>query len=321
MMEIGIALICLGSALLLAALVLIVGGYITYRMAFYNNVSKKPVDPYKFAKGDDPVSNLSRELIGKILEMEFEDVYVTSHDGLKLHARLRITDEGAPLVICAHGYKSFYAIDFSGGAPDLIDSGMNVLIIDERACGESEGKTVSFGYYEKKDINTWVKYVEERFGKDVKIILCGVSMGAATVIMAASEELSPSVVGVFADCPYGSAKEIIKKVIRDMRLPAGFLYPLVRFGAILYGGFDPNKAEPRASSDKIEVPTVIVHGEADGFVPAFMSRDIATKNEKHIKYYTFPDATHGMSYLYDRERYRAIVREHTVESLGEKIAK
>jgi pimeloyl-ACP methyl ester carboxylesterase len=308
-----IALTVSFSCMTLLCLILFLGGYITYRMAFYNNVKKNPPDPYKFAEGDDPRKVLSRELIGNILDMdkrgEFESVYISSHDGLKLHARLYLHSEGAPFAICAHGYKSYYAIDFSGGCPDLISLGFNVLLIDQRACGESEGVTVSFGYNERRDILSWIDYIEGRFGKESRILLSGVSMGAATVLYAAALGLPPSAKCVFADCPYSSAREIIRKTIGDMHLPT-FLYPLVRFGAKIYGGFDPNAVDIAAVAENIDLPTVIIHGEGDDFVPCSMSERIAAANARSIALYTFPDAHHAVSYLYDRERYRSVMSEY-----------
>jgi pimeloyl-ACP methyl ester carboxylesterase len=309
-----IVLLAFGSAAALFAVLLFFGGYITYRMAFYNNTEKNPPNPYKFAEGDDPRKALSRELIGNILDMdkkgEFESVYIDSHDGLKLHARLHIHKEGAPFAICAHGYKSYFAIDFSGGGPDLMALGFNVLLIDQRACGESGGHTVSFGYNERLDIFSWIDYIEKRFGGEAEILLSGVSMGAATVLYAAALGLPDSVKFVFADCPYSSAREIIRKTIGDMHLPT-FLYPLVRFGALVYGGFDPNAVDVAAVAGNITLPTVVIHGEGDDFVPCDMSRKIAEANKDSITLYTFPEAHHAVSYLYDRERYRAVMGEHT----------
>ena len=134
-------------------------------------------------------------------------------------------------------------------------------------------------------------------------------MGAATVLYAAALGLPESVKCVFADCPYSSAREIIRKTIGDMHLPT-FLYPLVRFGALVYGGFDPNAVDIAAVAENITLPTVIIHGEEDGFVPSSMSERIAAANTESIALQTFPDAHHGVSYLYDRERYRKIMKEH-----------
>ena len=55
----------------------------------------------------------------------------------------------------------------------------------------------------------------KHFGEDAKFILCGISMGASTVLTAAGKELPENIVGILADCGYNDAKTIIKKVIKQ----------------------------------------------------------------------------------------------------------
>ena len=133
-------------------------------------------------------------------------------------------------------------------------------------------------------------------------------MGAATVIIAASEELPDNVVGVCADCPCSSAKEIITKVIYDMKLPGKILYPLVRIGAMIYGKFDSDKADVALAAGNSKIPILLIHGEGDNFVPVDMSIKIASSS-KMVELHTFPDAKHGLSFVYDNERYVKIATE------------
>ena len=303
---------CLG---LFALLVAFLGGYVTYRMAFYNNPKKNKVDPYRYIKDNEEPRNLfSKSLIDRVLATPCEDIYITSYDGLKLHGRLYMVDENAPFAIQFHGYKSSPMIDFSGGGEMVMKMGVNVIMVDERACGESEGRTVSFGYYESLDVRSWVNYVSDNYGKDRKILLFGVSMGAATVIIAAGQGLPKNVVGVCADCPCSSTKEIVTKVIYDMKLPGRLLYPLVRLGAVIYGKFDPDVAEAKAAVEYTKIPILLIHGEGDDFVPCDMSRDIAKKS-KLVELHTFPEASHGLSFVYDTERYLKIAEEFCTRCL------
>ena len=308
MTPIEIVITVLISCIGLAALILFVGGYVTYRMTFYHDPKKNPVDPYRFVKDDEnPISAFGRSLIDSFLPLPYEDLYTTSHDGLKLHARLYMKDESLPFAIMCHGYKSASVIDFSGGGPDIMSLGYNGIMIDERATSLSEGKSISFGYNESLDILDWIEFVRKKWGSDKEIILAGVSMGAASVIMAAGMGLPENVKAVFADCPYSSAKEIITKVIYEMKLPGKLLFPLVRFGGRVWGGFDVCLAEPKKYIKDAKVPIYIVHGEADDFVPCDMSRELASLYGGAVLN-TFPEAHHGTSYLHDVERYRGILR-------------
>ncbi len=66
----------------------------------------------------------------------------------------------------------------------MLREGHNVLMIEERAHLESEGHTITFGIKERYDALDWIRYALQRFGEDTRIILVGISMGAATVLMA-----------------------------------------------------------------------------------------------------------------------------------------
>ena len=294
-------------------------GYYAYRFTFYNDPKKKPADPYRHVKNDGSYeSEFSKKLIDEMIARSYEDIYLTSHDGLKLRARLYMQNEDAPFALAMHGYRSTPMLDFSGGGALALELGLNLIMPDQRACGESEGRTVSFGYKESLDTLDWIKYINNRWGKDTKIVLLGVSLGAGTVIMTAGRGVPSNVKGVIADCTFSSAKRIIKKVMQDRGIPV-FLYPLLRLGTVIYGGFDPNKAEPVDFASKIKIPLSLVHGEDDRFVPPEMSREIheaCHTSEMH----TFPGARHGTSYIADSERYKIITADFLLRIFGEDYA-
>ena len=301
-------------------MVFFVGVFICYKMAFYNNPKKNPSDPYRHVKNDgSEASEFPKSLIDNILSVPYENIYVTSHDGLKLRARLYLKDKNAPFALQFHGYKSTPMLDFSGGGALAMELGFNVIMPDQRACGESEGRTISFGYNEHKDVYTWIRYVRENFNEDAKILLFGVSLGAGTVIMSAGNGVAENVKGVIADCPFSSAKEIITKVIYDMKLPGKLLYPFVRIGAKIFGRFDPNAAEPYQSIKTTKTPVLIVHGEDDKFVPLSMSEKI-NAGTPLTTLHTFPKAKHGTSFIVDSDRYSKITKEFILKCLDEQTA-
>ena len=199
-------------------------------------------------------------------------------------------------------------IDFCGGGPLAIRLGLNVIMIDQRAHGESEGHTISFGYNEGRDVIGWVNYVRERFGEEREVMLFGISMGAGTVIIASCrDDLPENVVCAIADCPFASAKKIVTKVMKDLEICSRVIYPLARLGAIIFGGFDPKKASAEAAVKNLKIPLILIHGEADDFVPCDMSRDIRAASGDKIPLYTVPGAAHGVCYLVDMPSYENIV--------------
>ena len=177
------------------------------------------------------------------------------------------------------------------------------MLVDQRGGGRSEGSTISFGINERKDCLKWIDFVIGKFGPDVKIILTGISMGAATVMMAAGEDLPENVIGVLADCGYSSPKEIILKVIGEMGLPPKLSYPFAKLAARLFGHFDLEETSPVEALKKCKVPVIFYHGEADDFVPCDMSRACFNACTSRKQLVTIPGAGHGLSYAVEPDRY------------------
>jgi len=236
--------------------------------------------------------------------MPHEDVEIRSFDGLTLRGRYYEYQAGAPMELLFHGYEGNSERDLSGGIERCFRLGRNALLIDQRGCGRSDGHVSTFGIRERKDCKKWVEYAVERFGKDVKIGITGVSMGAATVMMATEEALPENVKFVLADCGYSSAKAILMKVMGDMKLPGRLLYPFVKLGARLFGGFDLEETSPLEAVKKCKIPIIFVHGDADDFVPFEMSRELneACPLEKK-RLVKIRNAGHGLAYPVAREQY------------------
>ena len=299
------------------ASILLMGGYYTYRIAFYS--PKKGRDKIStFASHKyDPYRKEINRLFCQLSDRPYEEVSIVSFDGLTLFGRYYHVKDGAPLDIGFHGYRSSALTDFAGGSELSFSMGHNLLLIDERAHGRSEGRTITFGIQERWDADSWVRYAVERFGADTEIILYGVSMGAATVLMAAGLDLPENVKGIIADCPYSSPKDIIRKVAKDMHMPDRLSWPFVKIGGRVYGGFDVDETDAARAVKQAKVPILIIHGESDSFVPCEMS-DIVSENPALITRCTFPGADHGFSYLVDTPRYRKIVTEFMEKVLAPK---
>lgn len=244
-----------------------------------------------------------------ILNAPYEKVMTTSRDGITLAGRYYHVKDGAPVSIIFHGYRSNIGTDCNGGYYLSAKNGYNVLVVYQRAHRESGGKTITFGVKERFDCLDWIAYVNERFGENTPILLMGLSMGAATVLMAAGLDLPSNVKGIMADCGFSSPKEILQEVIRKMKYPLRITYFFVRMSARIFGHFDPEEASAVEALKNAKVPVLIIHGDDDRFVPSQMSRDNYDACASAKEILIVPGAGHGLSYCVDAKAYEKAVQD------------
>ena len=247
-----------------------------------------------------------KPLIDNIIAIPYEDAYITSFDKLKLHARVYLKENSKKVAVLCHGYRGTPYRDFSGGAVEVLKLGYNVILIDERAHGLSEGHSITFGVRETKDAIGWVKYARDRFGEDIELALIGISMGGAVVLMAADKVGKAKII---ADCPFSAPKVILQQTVKELGLPVPIFYPLVNLSSIIFTHTNLNKLSAYDSIKNTTNKILIIHGGSDSVVPNWISNDLYQEYPDKIQYELFEGADHGMSYLVDKPRYQHIIRE------------
>ena len=290
-------------------LLLLAVSYGVYRFVLYAPVGKQN-EPHHLPTGEqyDPWMDEMIRLVDELLAMPSERVYIRSKDGLKLAGDFYAGEGGHPVHICCHGYRGLGVRDFCGGAQNLMARGDGVLLIHERAQGDSEGHAMTFGIREREDVLLWARYCADRF-PGAPLFLHGLSMGAATVLMVSALPLPKTVKGILADCPYDVPHDIITLTADKMGLSGKLMWPFLKIGAFVFarglrfGDICCHEAVKHAA-----VPIQIIHGEDDRFVPAYMSEPMAEVNPALVTRFTFPGAGHGMSYLLDPPRYQALTK-------------
>ena len=306
------AFIWLAGAFLAMGAIVVLAAFVCFRMAFYISDEEKRENALRILPpGKEYLAyhDMMRDWQKELTAFSCEMFTICSFDGLTLRGKYYEQFPGAPIELMFHGYRGNAHRDLCGGVQRCFACGRNALIVDQRASGDSEGNIISFGINERKDCLSWVDFMVEHFGSDVKIILTGISMGGATVLMAAGEELPDNVIGVLSDCGYSSPKEIICKVIGQMKLPAKICYPFVRLGARLFGHFDLEETSPVETLKRCKLPVLFAHGDADDFVPCQMSIDMYNGYNGPKYLYTAPGAGHGLAFPADQDKY--------VKALGE----
>ncbi len=302
------------------SLIFFIGTFICFKMCFWG-APKKKENALEFLIPDGsvylPYRDEMIESAKETRELPFTEMSVVSHDGLTLRGKFYEYTNDAAIEIMFPGYRGNARRDLCGGAKRCFAAGHSSLIVDQRGCGFSDGHVVSFGINESRDCLRWVDAVIKARGEDCKIILTGVSMGAATVLLAAgSGKLPPNVIGVVADCGFSSAEEIIRIVMKKMGVPVKLLYPFVRLGGMIYGHFDINDARVAEAVRRIEVPVFFAHGDDDRYVPYFMGEDNykACRSKKMLL--TAPGTAHGLAYYADKELYINELKSFFAEEEG-----
>ena len=232
-----------------------------------------------------------------------EDVYITSRDGLKLHGFWIPAENPRGTILLAHGYRSTMLVDFGLAFAFYHALGMNILVPNQRAHAESEGKFITFGVKESEDMRCWIEYHNETYGMQ-QMILSGLSMGASTVLYLADQDLPQNVKCIIADCGFTSPKAILDSVYRSVvHIPSGPSLWAADWFAKLIAGFSLKQKDTRLVLKDAKLPVLMIHGLNDDFVPSYMTQqafDVCT-GEKDLL--LVEGAGHGTSFLVDKETY------------------
>lgn len=204
-----------------------------------------------------------------------EDVYITSFDGLQLHGTWFPYEESDRTVICFHGYTSEGMNDYSTIAEYYRENRFNLLLVDERAHGKSEGKYIGFGCLDRRDARSWIDYVISRVGESSQIMLHGISMGGSTVLMTSGLELPEQVKGIISDCAFTSAWAVFSSVLKvTYHLPSFPMMHISDWMTRREAGYGLKECNAREEVKKSKTPTVFIHGDADTFVPFSMVHEL-----------------------------------------------
>lgn len=241
-----------------------------------------------------------------LLDRDPEEVEITSFDGLRLRGLFLPAENARCTAILMHGYRSDYLWDFAGAYELLHENGCNLLVPWQRAHGKSEGRFICMGVKEKRDCADWARYIEKRLGSELPIVLEGMSMGSATVLMAAGEDLPGNVRGIVADCGFTSPWDEFVHVMKTrVHLPVHPLLDGISLLSRLAAGYGFREYSTETALRTSSLPLLLIHGEADNFVPAeFSKRNFASAAAEDKELVLVPGAAHGMSYLVDTERCR-----------------
>lgn len=241
--------------------------------------------------------------------LKSERIYTKSFDGLTLAASYYENNNSISTILLFHGYRSDGRFDFACAVRFYMELGLNVLVVDQRANGESEGKLITFGIKERYDALTWTNVINQKYAPK-NIFISGVSMGATTVMMASELALPENVRGIIADCGFTAAPDIIKKVARQaFKINAEPILPALNLMCKIFGKFDLYETTAPKALSNSDIPVFFIHGKCDGFVPCEMTT-ISYEAARAEKYVCLVEgADHGISFLVDGENIQKRITE------------
>ncbi|CAM3056232.1 alpha/beta hydrolase [Paenibacillus sediminis] len=243
-------------------------------------------------------------------------VQIQSEDGIKLNG---IVIENYPYdnkwVIIVHGYTGSLLV--STQFIDMFENmGFNLLLVDQRRHGKSEGMYTTYGYYEKRDVQSWVRWLLQEKGTDIVIGLHGQSLGGGTVL----EYLSiahPNVKFVIADCPYSDLHGLITYQMKVLhKIPAAPFLHFINRKIYRKAGFRLEDVSPIKTVMNSHLPILFIHGGEDRYVPTEMSEQLYEAKPGFKKLVIIPGAVHANSYIIDPVLYAKEVRSFVEEALS-----
>ena len=234
-----------------------------------------------------------------------EDVFIMAKDGKKLHGVI-IEDhpETTKTAILVHGYRGQGPSDFSAIWSYYKARGYRILVVDQRTHGQSEGHLITFGHKERYDLANWIEFILATYGEDQKIVIHGVSMGAATVMLSAAlPENEGRITALIADCGYFSPKQQFTHMFKNMKLPHFPLFYIANVVNKIICGYWFGELHCGKALSRVHIPVLLVHGEADDFVPTQCSIDNFAYANEPKTLFLVPGAIHARSSTLDTEGY------------------
>ena len=229
----------------------------------------------------------------------YKEVYIKSFDKKKLHA-YEIKNKLNTWVIIVHGYTN-NALEMLDVAYNFYKKGYSILLIDQRAHGKSDGVYSTHGFYERKDMLSWIDYINKK--KKTKIILYGISMGGTVIMRTVGENLPDNVICAIEDCGFISNYDQFYNQLKYLKfLPKPIISSFNIFSSIFFG-FNIYKFKPEEILMNGKIPFMFIHGSSDKLVPPKNAYDAYQLYIGKKKLLIIDGAKHMKSSIQDSKKY------------------
>lgn len=233
-----------------------------------------------------------------------ENWVISMNNGEKRNATaFYSTDDCHDWVIMVHGYCRHQGYVWNY-AEEYLNRNYNVLTPDLNASGTSDGEYLTMGVYESDDIVRWAEEIVKH-DNQARIVLHGVSMGAATVMLATAKNLPPNVIACVEDCGYTSAYDMFSvQMEKVLDLPSFPILNCVDIVNKIKVGCYLSDATPLNAVQQTKIPTLFIHGDADKLVPIEMEHQLYAASAAPFKEeIVVPEAAHAAAVWADTDKY------------------
>lgn len=287
---------------ILAGLILlfIIAEFIIARIFFGIAMKPHPFDPYKYDPEKHPeiamVAKRTDEARLALDNFVNEELELISRDGHVLKGTYYMVPDSEYTVAFFHGHNCNGMVDHGTEAVYYTGCGYSVFIADQRASGRSGGDYYTFGVKESADAVDWCRLITVRYSPKA-IFLQGRSLGASTVMMSVSEGLPSSVKGIIADCGFTSPYEEFCHVLkRNYKIPGFLVLPVTELYCRLKAGYGFKDKDTRRILKTCTVPMLLIHGDADDYVPTYMTNENYAALECEKELLIVPGARHAEAF-------------------------
>lgn len=250
------------------------------------------------------------------LSAHAEEVVFESFDGLSLVSYyVKNENYSTSYAVLLHQYSKSSA-DMIEYARHYYDLGFNLLLLDARAHGKSDGKNIGMGWFDRLDVKQCIDYILEK-DDEARILIHGVSLGASAALCLSGEELPSNVRCIIADSAMSSAWDEFKYQAKEMfSLPAFPTVYMENLYVKLRAGWELSEASPLLQVVKSETPTLFIHGEEDSLVPIIQCNRLYDACSAEKEQYIAKGAAHAQALPTDSEKYWAKVDRFLLSYFG-----
>lgn len=239
-----------------------------------------------------------------------KDTTIINGEGKQLYAYyVSAPRPTAKTAVIVHGYTDNAIRIMQIGYMYNHDLGCNILLPDLQNHGKSQGEAIQMGWKDRLDVLRWMEVAHTIYGDSTRMVVHGISMGAATTMMVSGERQKEYVKCFVEDCGYTSVwDEFAQELKIQFSLPEFPLLHTASWLCRLKFGWDFKEASALNQVKRCNLPMLFIHGDADTYVPTWMVYPLYEAKPKPKECWIVPHAAHAVSYTENKEEYTVRVK-------------